>query len=95
LDKAEAGEPIDRQVEQWKLDLEAMRCAAGERDGDGGAALRDQVEGLRRELQGLRIKKVATLHAPDAQSEAAWAHFDEIWNDWTDRARALQKALAE
>ncbi len=72
-----------------------MRSAASEREGDGGASLRDEVEGLRRELQGLRIMKVATWHAPEDQWEHARAHFEEKWNEWTARARALQRSLAE
>jgi hypothetical protein len=95
MDKIEAGELVDRQVEEWKRDLEAMRVTAGERDGDAGASLRDQVEGLRRELQGLRIVKVATWHAPEDQWESARAHFEEKWSEWTARAQALQRSLAE
>jgi hypothetical protein len=94
MDKVEAGELVDRQVEEWKADIEAMRIAASERDGDAGAALRDRVEGLRRELQGLRIMKVATWHAPEDQWEHACAHFDEKWSEWIDRARCLQRELA-
>jgi hypothetical protein len=71
MEKPEAGELVDRQVEEWKRDLEAMRCTASECAGDAGAVLLDQVEGLRRELQGLRIMKVATWHAPEDQWEHA------------------------
>jgi hypothetical protein len=89
----EAGAEIDLQIEEWKRDLETMRAKADRRpDGAGGPGWAE-IEDLRREFQGLRIKKVATWHAPEDRREEARASFDEVWPDWVERAQAAKRAL--
>ncbi|HEY5506380.1 MAG TPA: hypothetical protein VIK83_02710 [Coriobacteriia bacterium] len=89
------GDPFDVQVEEWKHALEAMQLAARRRTDEPGSAFPDEVERIRREFLGLRIKLVAASHGPEDGREHALAVFDQVWADWAERARALQRALAE
>ena len=93
MDRAEAGALIDAQFEEWKRDLEAMRLVTDRRLGGVGGALWQEVEQLRREFMGLRIKKAATWLAADDAWEAAGPAFHDTWADWVERAMIVRNSL--
>jgi len=95
MDKDAVGRVIDAQFEEWKRDLEVMRVASDRRQGGVGGALWQEVEHLRREFMGLRIKKAATWLAPEDMWEASLAAFQTIWADWIERARTVRSSLEE
>ena len=93
MEMEEAGASIDLQMEEWMHDLHTMLRVAEGLSGEAGADAWSRAEELRREFLGLRIKKAATWHAPEDQRPEARARFDEMWNDWVERAHALRQAL--
>ena len=95
METEDAGARIDLQMGEWKPALEIMRSKTDRRLGGTHGAHWSEIEQLRREFQGLRIKKVATWHAPIEQREEAKSHFAEMWSDWVARARAAQRMLSE
>jgi hypothetical protein len=92
MEMEDAGASIDLQMEAWKRDLEIMR---NETDRRPDGALWSEIEDLRREFQGLRIKKAATWHAPEDQRAEARSRFDEMWRDWIERAQAAKRVLSD
>jgi hypothetical protein len=94
MNKDEAGALIDLEFEGWKRELESMHAMASAAAPAGTMGSADEVEHLHRELQGLRIKKVATWHAPEERWEDGYALFHGMWSDWVDRAEALKASLS-
>ena len=95
MDRDEAGSVIDAQFEELKHDLEAMRLATDRRLGGVGGALWQEVEHLRREFMGLRIKKAATWLAPEDAWEATSSAFHATWADWIERALCREGTRSE
>jgi hypothetical protein len=86
MQKHEFKARVDGQMDEWKRNLDVMKAKSESASGDAKVAYAEQVSGLQKQYNDLRIKAAGAWDAADDKWDEVSKDLGDAWDGWTDRA---------
>jgi hypothetical protein len=86
MQKHELKARVDGQMDEWKRNLDVMKAKADAAQGDTKVTYSQQVAGLQKQYDELKIKAAASWDTADDKWDEGSKDLETAWDDWTDRA---------
>ncbi len=93
MDKRESKARIEAQMDEWKLNLEAMKTKAETATGDAKVAYAERIAELQKQYDEVKVKVAAAADAADDKWEATVKDIGNTWDDWVARAKKAKDDL--
>jgi hypothetical protein len=93
MDKRESKARIEAQMDEWKLNLDAMKAKADAATGDAKVAYAEQIALLQKQYDEVKVKAATVADIADDKWEATAKDLENTWDDWVARAKKAKDDL--